>query len=317
MTEYAVQSEKRGGVDIYRLSQGDEARVEIAPEWGNNCFLFHWRGQPVIEEVPFDALAKKPTSYGVPILFPYPNRIRDGRFTFQGREYTLDPPRHGFVRDKPWKVLSSGASASDGAWLTCAFDARDYPDKILSQFPFPFTAEVRYRLREDCLTMETRAANEGDRDMPIGLGTHAYFTRPDHGSVTVPARKRWELLDSLPTGKRIGLDDRYDLRRAADVTKLELDDIYSDLTADPDGKVRCRLVDDDRKMATVVEFSAREFPEVVVYTAPAPRKAICIEPYTCTTDAFNLVGRGVDAETITLGAGKKTAWTMWVRLSRA
>ncbi len=311
--KYSVVSERRDGVEIYVLRQGDVARVEIAPAWGNNCYLFHWKGAPILEEVPFEVLAKKPTSYGIPILFPYPNRIRDGRFSFQGKQYTLDPPRHGFVRDKPWKATGSGASDGDGAWLTCLFDSRDYPEKILAQYPFAFTIEVTYRLENDALVMETRASNRGSTDMPMGLGTHAYFTRPDHGTVTVPAHKRWMLKETLPTGERVPVEPEYDLRKPADVTKLVLDDIYGDVQADSDGRVRCDLVDEDRKVTTTVEFFAEEFPEVVVYTAPPPRMAMCIEPYTCTTDAFNLAGKGVDPKTITLAAGRSVSWTMWIR----
>ncbi len=310
---YSVTSEKRGGTDIYSLKRGNDALVEISPQWGNNCYLFHWKGLPVLETVPFETLAQKPTSYGIPILFPYPNRIRDGRFSFQGGTYVLDPPRHGFVRDKPWKVTGSGASDAEGAWLTCLFDARDYPDRILNQYPFPFTIEVTYRLKDNALVMETRATNKGTRDMPMGLGTHAYFTRPDRGAVTVPAQKLWKLADTLPTGEKIDLDAAHDLRKAADVSKLNLDDIYTDVEADKDGRARCHLIDHQTKLTTTVEFFTREFPEVVVYTAPAPRKAICIEPYTCTTDAFNLAGKGVDPRSITLPAGQIANWTMWIR----
>ena len=310
---YSVTTEKRGGVEIYSLKRGGESLAEIAPQWGNNCFLFHWRGAPILEAVPFETLAQKPTSYGIPILFPYPNRIRDGRFSFQGKSYTLDPPRHGFVRDKPWTVVGSGASDAEGAWLSCRFDARDYPEKILAQYPFPFVIEVTYRLKDNALVMETRASNKGSADIPTGLGTHAYFTRPAKGTVTVPARRIWKLADSLPPGERIDLDAAHDLRKPADVSKLELDDVYTEVDADKDGRARCHLVDQGKKLTTTVEFSPREFPEVVVYTAPLPRMAICIEPYTCTTDAFNLAGKGVDPGSITLPAGKSQSWTMWIR----
>ncbi|HNG31864.1 MAG TPA: hypothetical protein PK012_19260, partial [Blastocatellia bacterium] len=46
-----------------------------------------------------------------------------------------------------------------------------------------------------------------------------------------------------------------------------------------------------------------EFPNVVVYTPPAPRQAVCIEPNTCPTDAFNLEARGIAANVLTLQPG--------------
>jgi aldose 1-epimerase len=53
-------------------------------------------------------------------------------------------------------------------------------------------------------------------------------------------------------------------------------------------------------MQTVIEFEGKQFPDVVVYTPSAPRQAICIEPYTCPTDAFNLHDRGIECNLVVL-----------------
>ena len=299
--QYAISSETRGTVEIFTLRQG-EITAAVAPAWGNNCFLFQAQ-EPVLEAVPFDEYAKRPTSYGIPILFPFPNRLRDGGFTLQGQRYPIDPPRHGFVRDKPWQILDKGASDTAGAWLTARVDASRYAEQILRQFPFPFQLQVTYRLRENTLFMETIAHNTGDRDMPLGFGIHPYFRRPAQGTLLVPARKRWELADSLPTGKLVDVTGAYDLRQATDVTALELDDIYTDVIPDADGMVRCVLEDQQARTQTIVAFDPALFPHVVIYTAPAPRRAICIEPYTCPTDAFNLQEQGIESNVIMLPAG--------------
>ncbi len=312
---YRIEAQQRQGTRVYVLSCGDATKAEIVPAWGNNCFAYSWRGVPILEPVAFETFAQKPTSYGIPILFPYPNRIRNGRFSFEGKRYQLDPPRHGFVRDKPWKVNASGASQREGAYLSCQFDASDYPDQILAQFPFPFSIEVTYRLLEDALVMETRAENQGLTTMPLGLGTHAYFRRPVDGTLQVPANQMWALEDSLPTGELVDVSGAYDLRARANVAALELDDIYTDLDADEDGTVRCVLADHREHAEIAVEFDVEEFPEVVIYTAPLPRQALCIEPYTCPTDAFNLATEGIDAHLIRLPAGQSIDWTMTIRVT--
>ena len=66
---------------------------------------------------------------------------------------------------------------------------------------------------------------------------------------------------------------------------------------------------------TVVEFQPRHFQHVVVYTPPAPRAALCIEPNTCPADAFNLQSQGIDASMIELEPGGKAAFQVRV-LSR-
>ena len=303
-TNYACAATTRDGVEVFTLRAPDGATAEVVPALGCNCFAFTTRS-PVLEPVAFAVFRQKPTSYGIPILFPFPNRLRDGRFTFQGQTFEINPPRHGFVRDKPWRVLASGASDEAGAWLTAGFDARDYPEQILAQFPFPYQLEVTYRLRDGALTLATVARNTGTADMPVGFGIHPYFHRPAHGTLTVPANKRWELADSLPTGRLLDVGDAYDLRREADVSTLQLDDIYTDVSADADGLVRCTLTDEAVRNQTVVEFDRRQFPHVVVYTPPAPRQAICVEPNTCPTDAFNLQARGVAADVLVLRPGEE------------
>ena len=196
---YTVTTETRGEVEIVTLREAESAAAAIAPAWGNNCFALQVH-EPVLEPVAFEELRQRPTSYGIPILFPFPNRLRDGAFVFRGQRYVVHPNRHGFVRDKAWRVLDTGASTDAGAWITSQFDAAQYATAILQQFPFPFCLDVTYRLQEGSLRMETVVHNTGTHPMPMGFGIHPYFRRPAQGTLCVPAGKRWELEDSLPTG---------------------------------------------------------------------------------------------------------------------
>jgi aldose 1-epimerase len=309
--QYAVCRQARNGVEIVILQQGEQAQAEIAPALGNNCFAFRTTTD-ILEPVAFGDFLNRPTSYGIPVLFPFPNRIRDGAFTFQGTAYQVDPPRHGFVRDKAWTVIEAQSSESDGAWLRCRFDARQHAEAILGQFPFPFVVEMTYRLRDGRLEIHLAATNTGERAMPAGYGLHPYFRRPSRGTIQVPANHRLELADSLPTGKVLELDEADDLRQPRDLAGLVLDDIYSGLTTNAAGMTECRLSDSDRRVETVVEFSARQFPFAVVYTPPAPRQAICIEPNTCPTDAFNLEPRGMPSNVIALEAGAQVSFDVSV-----
>ncbi len=309
--QYAVNRRIRNGVDTFVLQQGEQAQAEIAPALGNNCFAFRTTAD-ILEPVAIDDFLSRPTSYGIPILFPFPNRIRDGAFTFQGEAYRVNPPRHGFVRDKAWTVIDAASSASDGAWLRCRFDAREHAEAILGQFPFPFVLEMTYRLRDGRLGIHLTATNTGERAMPVGYGLHPYFRRPARGAIQVPANTRWELADSLPTGNLLELDEAYDLRQPRDLSGLVLDDIYSGLTTNAAAMTVCRLVDSERGTETAVEFSARQFPFVVVYTPPAPRQAICIEPNTCPTDAFNLEPRGVASNVLALEAGAQVSFDVYI-----
>jgi aldose 1-epimerase len=165
-------------------------------------------------------------------------------------------------------------------------------------------------LQAGVLEMDTVARNDGDADMPAGFGIHPYFHKPVRGTLTVPADKRWELADSLPTGRLLEVAGAYDLRRAPDLSEVQLDDIFTGVTAEADGLARCVLTDEEAGRQTVVEFDAQQFPHVVVYTPPAPRRAICVEPNTCPTDAFNLQARGIESNLLVLPPGAEARFNV-------
>jgi aldose 1-epimerase len=291
-------------VEVVRLRAPGDTNAEIVPAWGGSCVAFSAAGHSILEAVSLDEIAKKPTSYGIPILFPFPNRIRDGRFMFEGREYRVDPPRHGVVRDKPWTIVGSDAGDSEGTWLTVGLDAA---------VPFPFRIEVTYRLRASSLEIAAVARNTGEHAMPAGFGIHPYFRAPQGGTVCVPAESRWELADSLPTGRVVAVEGRYDLRKPRTIDALELDDVYTNVATRADGRARATIDDPSAHRRTVIEFDPKSLPECVVFTPPAPRKAICVEPQSCPTDAFNLAARGVDAHVVAISPGAEARWSIVIR----
>lgn len=300
------------GVSVVRLEGPQSAIAEVAPEFGFTCFSFRCP-DPVLEQVAFGDFKSKPTSYGIPILFPFPNRIRDGRFEVDGHVLTVDPPRHGFVRDKAWQVVAHGASDADGAWVSGRIEANDFPDRILNQFPFPFRVDATWRLRASVLSLEISFQNTGDRPFPFGFGIHPYFEGAPQATVMVPAAGRWELEDSLPTGQILDLDGSFDLRTPKRTASLQLDDIYTRPVADSDRMVRCVLTDPDANRQTVVEFDSADFQHIVVFTPPAPRTSICVEPNTCPTDGFNLQARGVEANVLVLEPGASKEYRINIR----
>src|SRR5205807_1756637 len=116
----------------------------------------------------------KPTRSGFPILFPFPNRIRDGRYTWHGKEYRLptnDPSGknaiHGFVCQRPWRVIAEG-SDDQAAWVTGEFiGSRDGPD-TLELWPADYCIRLTHRLLYQRLDVEAEIINPGSIDLPFG-----------------------------------------------------------------------------------------------------------------------------------------------------
>jgi aldose 1-epimerase len=296
----------------------DEAvsKVTLVPGLGFACVGFRvmagdetW---PVLTEPPDDEqLLRRTSRYGIPILFPWPNRVRGGRFTFGVTEYRLPTPpdianaSHGLVRERAWRVEAAGADA-EGAFCRASATLGDLED---DPWPFQCRLTIEYRLRARSLQMAAEAVNLGDAPMPMGFGLHPWFTLPftaggtrSRHELRVPADKVWELESNLPTGEIRPAASVFDARDWRPLDDTLLDDVYTDLTM-VDGWFAAELRDPGSGRSVAVRSDAA-FREHVVY-APLHIQAVCLEPYTCTTDAFNLAARGIDGGMLVLEPGAR------------
>lgn len=298
----------------------------IVPGVGGTCnrYVWEYEGVPleIIDGAPdYDTLRKTPILYGNPILFPFPNRIRDGRFEFQGRQVTLpinEPERgtaiHGLVLDRPWEVAALGASDDEGAWVTLRFSSRSFPE-VEEVYPFPFQAEYTYRLQDGALKNEFTATNIGDSPMPMGFGVHPWFPAPlsSKGNradcrVKAPVSGVWRLDPQrlLPTGEIDQPEAARDLSQDVPLAQQEYDDVYAGLNQNGSSEV---VLTDPGTGVELAIVSDSGFRELVIY-APLFRDIVCLEPYTCVTDAFNLEARGIDAGMIVLEPGQSWSGTI-------
>src|ERR1700731_2987678 len=95
---FAVRVETRPGVTgrdatEHVLEDGAGGRACVWPALGFNCFQWQVSQEGQVREVLYTDPALfadgRPTRSGIPILFPFPNRIRAGRFTWEGQAYQL------------------------------------------------------------------------------------------------------------------------------------------------------------------------------------------------------------------------------------
>src|SRR5688500_16225680 len=98
--------------DPKRPAAALEARIAPAP--GGNLFSLKAGGEELLHQ-PEKLEDLKLNRSGTPILFPTPNRVRDAKLTFEGREFTFEANNqknfiHGFVRKRPWQVKPPRAS---------------------------------------------------------------------------------------------------------------------------------------------------------------------------------------------------------------
>ncbi len=303
------------------------SHAKIAAHLGFNCFEFVAK---LSETEAIDVIAAadgfehgdKPVSHsGIPLLFPFPNRIRGGKFTWDGQEFELPESLvshnngnaiHGFALDRPWRITEQTEASVTGTFVI----SKDAPERR-QLWPADAQITVRYSLSDNNLRTDIMVYNPGKTPLPWGFGTHAYFklplshsSRPGHCTIYAPVQKRWELEGCLPTGKIFDPPEEGQLIGSPYFDTLRLDDVYTDVYA-PDGVVECRIID-EHAGAQVIQRCDDSFREIVAFTPPWT-SAVCLEPYTCTTDAINLQQQGIDAGLRVLAPG--ASWQGWIEIA--
>ena len=255
----------------------------------------------------------KVTHSGIPILFPWPNRIADARFTWDGADYVLpvtEPATgaslHGYAAFAAWQVIDQGPQHVTGEFLL----SRDAPDQV---WPADAGLRVTYRVAPTVLHVMAEVFNDDTVDLPFGLGFHPYFRVPgpfDQWLLQCDATTAWPLINMVPEGVAVPIPESVDFRTPRRLGDQHLDDALTGLPAAPAMTQRAAL----RSMAANLSVSSDPaFTDYVLFT-PASRDAVAIEPYTCATDAVNLQARGIDAGWQVLPAGRtaRFAWRVGV-----
>lgn len=349
MSQYAIRETDLSGAAAYRLvDSATGASALVCPELGANCLEFATTpdgGKPVDVLVPPadpQTLRESPFHRGLPILFPFPNRVRNGVYTFQGKTYRMDrlmslhrdkqagQAIHGLVADKPWTVDDAGA-ASDAASIRLHLRLDAWAD-VFEQYPFPCTLQVTYSLASGVLRHNVRVENTGTGALPMGYGIHPWFPaalrpgfhlpedllkiRPSdrqRAEVRVPAAAIWELENLMPTGRVIGVDQagpKFNLEKRQPLDGETYDNVFTRVQRGPDGWTEAGLRDPQSGLQMWIAANAG-FREWVLY-APSDPPVVALEPYTCTTDAVNLEPLGIDAGLISLEAG--AVWNGEIRI---
>ena len=311
-------------VQISDAQSGSHAGIAV--DIGCNCFRFVARQDNIELDVidaadGFEFGAHPPSHNGIPILFPFPNRIRSGKYSWDGKDYELPESRvsydgsgnavHGFCLDRPWRIVEQAESG-----LTAVFRISEDAPQRAALWPADAELSVRYSVTGSVLRAEFTVRNPDDKPLPWGLGTHAYFRLPLGGAsaeqctVFAPVIQSRELQDCLPTGTTTDMPVNARLQQCPNYGSLKLDNAFTGMQLTADGHIETILADPDSGHKVIQRFSA-DFQELIAFTPPWT-SAVCLEPYTCTTDAINLQQQGIDAGLRILQPGE--SWTGFIEV---
>ncbi|MDZ7900671.1 MAG: aldose 1-epimerase [Arcicella sp.] len=221
-------------------------------------------------------------------LFPWANRVRNGKYEFQGKHYqlpineiSLNNAIHGLVAFSEFKVTQTEINTQS------AILGIKYVYKGEEQgYPYPFELQIQHTFSsDDGLLMTYTIKNTGKTDMPIVLGWHPYFKiddeKADDWQISIPTKHKY-LSDEqmIPKGYEI-----IDLKEVKPISNEQLDNIFK-----IESTVRSitQLNSPARNLTLNVWQDAQkgQFLYTVIYI-PSTRDRIAIEPMTGNTDAFN------------------------------
>jgi aldose 1-epimerase len=243
------------------------------------------------------------------VLAPWPNRLQDGTYEFEGRRHQLplnEPEHanaiHGLVR---WEVWRAREREPHRVVLGHVLHPRP-------GYPFALELSIAYELSEGGLAVRTTATNVGTDPCPFGSGAHPYLsvgtTTVDDIVLRVPARTALRADErGIPVGTLPVDGTELDFRAARPIGGAKLDRGYTDLDRDDDGLARVELrAHDGRRGVTL--WVDEGYPYLMVFTGDLPaveRRGLAVEPMTCAPNAFRS-GDGLIA--LAAGASVTTTW---------
>lgn len=260
----------------------------VVTECGAGLRVLEYDGQPIVADFPVADMA--PSGSGQ-LLLPWPNRIQDGAYTFDGTAFQLavsEPTRnnasHGLTRWTSWTLEEQGDHT-----VTLMY-------RLMAQKGYPWTVDlhVLYDLSADGLTVTVTATNMSSTAAPFAQGAHPYLTVGDGGieswELTAPASTYLTVDDRLiPSGRQDVEGTDRDFRDARALKGTLLDTTFTDLRRGADGRAEILLSNPsaDRGVSLWMDEKHRW---VHVYTGDdlgeRARRALALEPMTAPPNAF-------------------------------
>jgi len=175
MTQTQAEMSRVPSGDQFEINYGQQRAVIV--EVGEGIRSHTDSGRDVLQPYPVDAMCDG--AHGVPLV-PWPNRLADGQYTFEGTDYQValtEPTKnnviHGFLQWRSWHAVEHDADR-------VVMGARLFP---LLGYPFLLDMRIEYALGPGGLTVTTTATNQGPHALPYGSGQHPYLAPGDDGVI--------------------------------------------------------------------------------------------------------------------------------------
>ncbi len=294
----------------FEIRHGDQRATIV--EVGGGIREYEAAGRCVLDPYPVEKMCDG--AHGA-VLIPWPNRLADGRYRFDGADHQValtEPDKanaiHGFLRWRSWQ-------ASERTPSRVVVGTRLHP---MMGYLFRLDVSVAYELADGGLVVATTATNLGDTPCPYGCGQHPYLS-PGAGLIdacTLKLEAGTRILTDnqrqLPTGREPVAGTPFDFSAGKRLGGQKLDFAFTDLARDDSGRAWVRLSAPDGHQVEL--WVDQHYPILELYTGDtlAPerrRRGLGTEPMTCPPNAFQS-GEGL----VRLAPGQSLTTTWGVRV---
>ena len=235
-----------------------------------------------------DAYVSAGKTMGIPILYPWANRLGANTYTAEGTTVTLTAGQHG-LRTDPNGLPIHGVLAAYPNWRVTHESANeltaevDFGDQdLLASFPFPHRLALTVTLFERTLRLRTSVTPSGDRAVPLCFGFHPYLQLPDvprdQWIIATPPLRHLKLdRQGLPTG-----ETAHQPAITEPLGDKVFDDGYDEVA---EGAVFAVSGGGRR-----IEVHFEQGYAAAQIFAPSSESVVCFEPMTAPTDALRRGG---------------------------
>ncbi len=216
-------------------------------------------------------------TYASSLLFPFANRIKDGKYTFNGKPYQFEinePDNnnalHGLIFNKPFKIVGETITNTFAA-IKLAYNETTK----VNGFPYTYNFEITYTFKKDNVSLDVSVTNTDTNAFPFTLGWHPYFLSDNLQESSV----------NFSSNKKIVIGERCIGSGVEDITSENIFNIENKTLDD------CWVLNTNQ-----VQFNTPEYNLLLSTTAqknflqlytPSIKNIIAIEPTTGVSDSFN------------------------------
>jgi galactose mutarotase-like enzyme len=280
-------SSRNGLASIALVSPNGRTKAEFVPHANMLCRSLKHCGTELLGQGDgVAAYAAEGATMGIPLLYPWANRLSGFGYRAAGKTVTLPMngglipvddaglPIHGVLPSRlRWEVdrqMRRDTVAARLSWTSGC---------LLELFPFAHELRVEASVSDQALTIITTLRSTGEDTVPVSFGYHPYLRVPGAGRqswlVALGAFRRLMVDERMiPTGKWEPVE-----RRSLRLEERSFDDGFDGLAVPAEFEVAAR------DYALKVHF-LEGFSYAQVY-APTGQDFICFEPMTAPTNALN------------------------------